>query len=158
MKLDEPTTPVQLLLGVAFAVLAASAASLLFGHAITPATFGLAAVIAALLGLLRALYRIVSVLGRPDQGLDFVGDEGRSARAWREEKKRALRAIKELDFDYSMRKISESDYEAIRVQYSERALVAMRALDESARLHPALERDLASKDPGFSFHFKNDAF
>lgn len=146
-ELEEATSLFEWALAIVFALIAATVTAWCLGHPVGPATLGLAAVIASLLGLLRAVARTVAVLGneRPP-GEGFV-EVGRSARAWREEKKRALRAIKELDFDHQLRKISDRDYHSIRAQYSERAMIAIRSLDQASGFHPALTRDLQSLSP-----------
>ncbi len=60
----------------------------------------------------------------------------------REEKKRVLRAIKELDFDYEMGKLSKTDYASVNETFRLRALDIMRRLDGASKLHPELARDL----------------
>jgi len=41
----------------------------------------------------------------------------------------AVEALRELEFDRQTGKISDSDYDALKVRYTEQALVAMRAGD-----------------------------
>lgn len=142
MRFDEETTPLQWGLAIALSLGAAAAITSLFGYPIGGATVGLAAVIVATLSLLRALARLVTSMNQQEVGLEFVSDDGRSARAWREEKKRSLRAIQELKLDYALQKIGDKDYQAILSQYEARALAAIHALDAKTALHPDLIRDL----------------
>lgn len=113
-----------------------------------PATFALLLAGAALVLSLRALHRLVTALARPDvrtlvARVDQVGAAGR--RALRDEKRMVLRAIKELDFDRAMGKISEADYDQVRAGYRLRAVEVMRALDEAPELHPELLRELETR-------------
>jgi hypothetical protein len=48
----------------------------------------------------------------------------------------ALRALKEIEFDRATGKLSDTDYEALKRQYTEEALAALRA-DPGAREGPA---------------------
>lgn len=142
MRFDEETTPLQWGTAIALSLGAAALISTLFGYSVGAPTVGLAAVIVSTLGLLRAMARLVTSMSSEEMGLEFVSDDGRSARAWREEKKRSLRAIQELKLDYALHKIGDKDYQAILSQYEARALAAMNALDAKSALHPALSRDL----------------
>lgn len=52
------------------------------------------------------------------------------------------RAIKELELDYSMGKISEQDYSEIRTRYRERAVRVLRQLDQGESYRAQIDRDL----------------
>lgn len=112
------------------------------GHARVGAdTISLVAVSGALLLCLRAMFRIVQALGRPDVQtiVETATDLGiASDRELREEKRRLLRAINELKFDHEMGKLSKADYDTVREGYELRAIEVMRALDAGATLHPEL--------------------
>lgn len=70
---------------------------------------------------------------------------GRGTRAGlREEKRRVLRALKELEFDHEMGKILGNDHEAVRDRYRLRAIEVMRQLDGGEKLHPAVQALLDS--------------
>jgi photosystem II stability/assembly factor-like uncharacterized protein len=49
-----------------------------------------------------------------------------------EEREAALEALRELDFDYALGKLAESDYRALRARLELRALTVLKALDELA--------------------------
>ena len=55
------------------------------------------------------------------------------------------RAIKELELDYSMGKISEQDYTEIRTRYRERAVRVLRQLDQGESYRAQIERDLQAR-------------
>jgi hypothetical protein len=56
----------------------------------------------------------------------------------RDEKRRLLRAIKELEFDFGMGKLSKGDFDNVIATYRLRAIEVMRALEGGATLHPEL--------------------
>ncbi len=47
-----------------------------------------------------------------------------------EEKEHTYAAIKELDFDYNMGKLSDGDYKELKHQYKEKAVAVLRQIDE----------------------------
>ena len=47
------------------------------------------------------------------------------------QKHEALTAIKEAEFDYQMRKLTEIDYRKLRDRYSQQAMAAIAALDQA---------------------------
>jgi hypothetical protein len=114
---------------------------LFFDARLDAATVGLASTCAALLYALRGLFSVVNALARPHVELVLAGESasGRAAAELRDEKRRVLRAIKELDFDYGMGKLSKADYEDIRGTYQVRAVEVMRELDDAGTLHPEVE-------------------
>jgi hypothetical protein len=62
------------------------------------------------------------------------------------EKQRLLKAIKELEFDHEMGKISDGDFREISAQYRARAMRAMRLLDEAgADYRKLVARDVAER-------------
>lgn len=63
------------------------------------------------------------------------------------EKNAALEAIRELDFDLRVGKISDEDHAALRADLEKRALAAMTALDESGEGEPSL-RAIAGQGDG----------
>lgn len=54
------------------------------------------------------------------------------------EKNAALEAIREIDFDLRVGKLSEEDHAALRADLEKRALAAMSALDKNASTEPDL--------------------
>lgn len=55
------------------------------------------------------------------------------------------RALKELELDYAMGKLSEQDYSDIRTRYRERAVRILRQLDQGESYRAQIERDLAAR-------------
>jgi hypothetical protein len=105
------------------------------GANVEPPTVGLALAGVMLLYTLRRLYVVAATLGRPEGSIE-VGIGGASKAELRDEKRRLLRALKELEFDYGMGKLSQSDYESVSATYKMRAIEVMRALEGNADLHP----------------------
>ena len=111
------------------------------GARLEPATFGLIFAAATLLYALYTLFRVAQALARPSARIlaDAAELAARSSHAeQREERKRVLKAIKELDFDHAMGKISADDHRAVRERYQTRAVEVMRLLEDSPSLHPDL--------------------
>ena len=95
---------------------------------------------AALVFSLATLFKMVQVLSRPRAalGLSSRGLGGASRSQLREEKRRLLRAIKELKFDFEMGKLSEPDFSDVKQTYELRAIEVMRELDDVKRVHPSV--------------------
>jgi hypothetical protein len=123
-----------------------------FDARIDAPTLGLAAVGVVMLIALRPMFGMVQALAGAGPNLARAEDPrdlGLGRARLREEKKRVLRAIKELDFDHAMGKLSDADYEGIAAQYKLRAVDLLRALDEGdGTLHPELARELSQIDLG----------
>ena len=118
-----------------------------FGARLDAPTIALAAAAAALVYALGQLYAMVRALSRPDQ----VAQVGQAAGSFtqaelRDEKRRLLRAIKELEFDFGMGKLSQVDHDTVIATYRLRAIEVMRALEGGSSLHPELARLLAERD------------
>lgn len=115
-------------------------------------TLGLAAACVVMIWALRAMWGIVVALSRPQVETILVEAEAvgplRSDLAeLREEKGRVLRAIKELEFDHAMGKLSDEDFKQIGDRYRLRAIEVLRQLeptDGSSELHPLLAEHLAT--------------
>jgi hypothetical protein len=73
----------------------------------------------------------------------MVGERTRAA--LEREKMLALRALKELEFDRSMRKISEDDYREMSTRLRARATRIIRQLDAGAGYRARIEADLARR-------------
>ena len=119
----------------------------LFGARLDAPTIALAAAGAALMYALGQLYAMVWALSRPDR----VAQVGQAAGSFtqaelRDEKRRLLRAIKELEFDFGMGKLSQADHDAVIATYRLRAIEVMRALEGGVSLHPELARLLAERE------------
>jgi ribosomal protein L29 len=103
----------------------------------------------ALVACLRALYRIVQALARPDLQtvIEQAGEIGSASdRELREERRRLLRALNELRFDHEMGKLSQADYDKVREGYELRAIEVMRRLDAGRGVHPELAKRLGIAD------------
>lgn len=102
---------------------------------------------AAWVGLM--LHRTLRPLASSDLGdhVETVG--GRTRAALEREKTLVLRAIKELEFDRAMRKVSADDFREMRDRLRARAITLMQQLDAAAPAHrEAIERELAERLDG----------
>jgi len=72
--------------------------------------------------------------------------EGHVRAALEREKALVLRSLKELEFDYAMRKTATADFEEMRGRLRQRAVGLMQQLDASS-YRAAIERDLAARGP-----------
>lgn len=66
----------------------------------------------------------------------------------RAQKKAALRALKELEFEHSIRRISDGDYAELRERYRADARAAMEALDKGLGAYLDRAEELAVKELG----------
>jgi hypothetical protein len=97
---------------------------------------------AALVGL--ATLRMVRPLVAPQSDrTPVVGTRTRAA--LEREKMLALRAIKELEFDRSMGKVSEEDFREMEGRLRSRAARLIRQLDSGAGYRTQIERDIAKR-------------
>lgn len=111
------------------------------------ATVGLGFAAVMLLYAISRLYAVVAVLAAPASA-DQARSLGRTRAELRDEKRRLLRAIKELEFDHGMGKLSRADFDAVSATYKARAIEVMRALDGASDLHPELEALLRRRAAG----------
>lgn len=124
-----------------------------FGARLDAPTIALAVAAATLVYALGQLYTMVWALSRPERMAQVGQAPGSFTQAeLRDEKRRLLRAIKELEFDHGMGKLSTGDFETVIATYRLRAIEVMRALEGGASLHPDLaqlliERRKASSAP-----------
>ena len=91
-----------------------------------------------------ALWRMVDPLARPATR-DAAAGGGGGARWTRElerEKQLVLKAIKEIEFDYQMRKIAEPDYRDMVERYRTRAMRLISELDAGSDYRSLIEREL----------------
>ena len=93
------------------------------------------------LGVYRALLPLVS----PEKARAPVLIGGRTRAALEREKLLVLRSIKELEFDFAMRKIAQSDYDEMIGRLRSRAIGLMRQLDAGAGYRGAIEEELKSR-------------
>jgi hypothetical protein len=92
-----------------------------------------------------ALWRVLDPLSRDE----IVGPAApRSSGRLRElerEKQLVLKAIKEIELDYQMRKIAEADYKDMVERYRTRALRVMSELEAGDNFKPLIERELRDR-------------
>ena len=69
---------------------------------------------------------------------------GRTRAALEREKTLVLRAIKELEFDFAMRKMSQPDFEEMSGRLRRRAIGLIQQLDANSGYREQIERELAS--------------
>lgn len=92
------------------------------------------------------LYRTLWPLAAPDfaDRTEIVG--GRARAALEREKTLVLRAIKELEFDRAMSKVSDADFQEMSARLRARAIVLMRQLDVALPgYREEIERELAQR-------------
>jgi hypothetical protein len=111
-------------------------------------TLALAIACVVMIWALRALWGIVVALARPGVETLIVeaelGADHSTLAELREEKRRVLRAIKELEFDHAMGKLSDEDFRQVGDRYRLRAIEVIRQLDGDDQLHPQLKEHLAA--------------
>jgi hypothetical protein len=92
------------------------------------------------------LFRAAESLSRPEQADDTAQVSGRRRKELEREKAALLKAIKELEFDHEMGKVSDRDFADIGQQYRARAIRVMRQLDEGGQQYEALiAKELAAR-------------
>jgi hypothetical protein len=91
-----------------------------------------------------ALWRVIDPLSRAAAGSGpAVADGGaRWTRELEREKQLVLKAIKEIEFDFQMRKIAESEYREMVERYRSRAMRLISELDAGSDYRALIEREL----------------
>ena len=116
------------------------------------ATVSLAVCGGTLVYALRRMFLLARALARPDS----LAQVGRGAGSFtvaelRDEKRRLLRAIKELEFDRGMGKVSDKDFAEMSARLRARAARIMRQLDAGSlyreQIEKEVERRLAATTP-----------
>ena len=98
-----------------------------------------------------SLVMVLGLLGRAARALVEEGGDtsvatGRRKKELEREKLAVLKALKELEFDHEMRKISDADFRDIGGQYRARAMRILRQLDEQGADYKALvEKELKAR-------------
>ena len=96
----------------------------------------------ALVGL-AALRTVLPLVTSMDDRTSMIGQRTRAA--LEREKLLALRAIKELEFDRAMGKVSDEDFQEMSGRLRLRPAGLMRQLDAGAGYRARIERDLAKR-------------
>jgi hypothetical protein len=128
----------------ALAGLVAATAAVLFARDATPQHIifiSLTIGAASLVGM--AVYRVLWPLVASDfaESAEILG--GRTRAALERDKTLVLRAIKELEFDRAMGKVSDTDYQEMSGRLRARAVGIIRQLDQGAGYRELIERELA---------------
>jgi len=89
-----------------------------------------------------ALWRVIDPLTRTDEGTAIATAAPRRSRELEREKQLVLKAIKEIELDYQMRKIAERDYREMIERYRARALRLMGEIEAGDDFGALIEREL----------------
>jgi hypothetical protein len=92
-----------------------------------------------------ALYRTLDPLVRPDVGRAESPQAPARRRELERDKQAVLKAIREIDLDFQMRKISEADHRELTNRYRARALRIIRELDAGDDFRTLIEQELKSR-------------
>lgn len=90
-----------------------------------------------------AAYRSLAALVVPESVETPQLIIGHTRAALEREKTLVLRAIKDLEFDFAMKKVAKHDFDEMSARLRARALGLMRQLDSSGGYKEAIERELA---------------
>ncbi len=93
------------------------------------------------------LYRVVEPLLRPAAAAARAAEDRQSTRLRELERDKTLvlKAIREIEHDYQMRKISEADYKEMTHRYRTRALRVIRELDAGDDFRGLIEQELKTR-------------
>jgi len=104
---------------------------------------GLGGMTLALSGL--ALWRMIDPLTRPEATLAREAQGRGRARELEREKQLVLKAIKEIELDYQMRKIADGDYRELIDRYRTRAMRLIGEIDAGDNFRELIERELKDR-------------
>lgn len=102
----------------------------------------------ALAWVLWTLFRTAYALYREPEAIEQARASGKRRKELEREKQALMKALKELEFDHEMGKVSDVDYQEIGGNYRARAVRVMRQLDLSAGqvdYRSLVERDVKSR-------------
>ncbi|MFL5308637.1 MAG: hypothetical protein ACJ8F1_25715 [Polyangia bacterium] len=89
-----------------------------------------------------ALYRMIDPLAH-ERGAALAPRTGRHLKELEREKQLVLKAIKEIELDYQMRKIADRDYREMVERYRTRAMRLMSEIEAGDDYRALIERELA---------------
>jgi hypothetical protein len=92
-----------------------------------------------------ALWRVLDPLSRSAPALEAAPRAAGRMRELEREKQLVLKAIKEVELDYQMRKIAEPDYKDMVERYRARALRLISELEAGDNFRPLIERELRDR-------------
>jgi hypothetical protein len=95
-----------------------------------------------------ALWRVIDPLTRPEATLGRVARGPGRARELEREKQAVLKAIKEIELDYQMRKISDGDYRELIERYRGRAMRLISEIEAGDNFKELIERELKDRLAG----------
>lgn len=95
------------------------------------------------LAALATLRTLAPLVAKEEDRTPMVGERTRAA--LEREKLLTLRAIKELEFDHAMKKLSEADYAEMGGRLRRRAARLIRQLDAGGGYRDRIEKDLAKR-------------
>lgn len=95
-----------------------------------------------------ALYRMLLPLIAGGSAIAAGPMTERRRTALERDKMLALRAIKDLEFDRAMGKLSQKDFDEMSARLRQRAVVLMRELDVGASYAPLIEKELQERVKG----------
>lgn len=115
---------------------------------VTASTIFLVGAALALAWVLWLLFKVAQALTKEPEKEEAARTTGRRKKQLEREKQLLLKALKELEFDHKMNKVSDADFEEISNAYRQRAMRVMRQLDLAGGetdYRKLVERDLASQ-------------
>ena len=89
-----------------------------------------------------ALWRVIDPLARVDMGAAAKAQAPARSRELEREKQLVLKALKEIELDYQMRKIAERDYREMIERYRNRAMRLMREIEAGDDFTALIEKEL----------------
>jgi hypothetical protein len=89
-----------------------------------------------------ALWRVIDPLTRTDIGAAAKAQAPARSRELEREKQLVLKAIKEIELDYQMRKIAERDYREMIERYRNRAMRLMSEIEAGDDFTALIEKEL----------------
>jgi hypothetical protein len=130
--------------------LAGAAAGLCYGMFAVRLSFGPPLVVLGLGGMTvvlagLALYRVVDPLLRSEPDRVEAPRAPARLRELEREKQAVLKAIREIELDYQMRKIAEPDYRDMLQRYRTRAMRIIRELDAGDNYRALIEEELKTR-------------
>lgn len=124
-----------------------------FGAGIEKLFFGPPLIMVALGGMTLALsglalWRVIDPLTRPEATLVREAQGRGRMRELEREKQLVLKAIKEIELDYQMRKIADADYRELIDRYRTRAMRLIGEIDAGDNFRELIERELKDRLSG----------
>jgi len=121
-----------------------------YGAGLEKMAFGAPLVMLALGGMTlalagMALWRVIDPLTRADGALGLQTRAPQRLRELEREKQAVLKAIKEIELDYQMRKIADADYREMIDRYRTRAMRLISEIEAGDNFRELIERELKDR-------------